>query len=123
MERQRGRWHHLEPLYAEPAAHGPGMPGIDRKLQYDRRSFVGHPGQQQQQHDRDHLSIRASLDDCATWKTDVYQITDGKSGYSDMVVFDDGSVGVLYENGPTHYSEQISFRKIPAATIAKYINE
>ena len=72
---------------------------------------------------RDHLSIRASLDDCATWKTDVYQITDGKSGYSDMVVFDDGSVGVLYENGPTHYSEQISFRKIPAATIAKYINE
>ena len=72
---------------------------------------------------RDHLSIRASLDDCATWKTDVYQITGGKSGYSDMVVFDDGSVGVLYENGPTHYSEQISFRKIPAATIAKYSNE
>lgn len=72
---------------------------------------------------RDHLSIRASLDDCATWKEDVYQITGGKSGYSDMVVFDDGSVGILYENGPTHYSEQISFRRIPAATIAKYINE
>ena len=41
-----------------------------------------------------------------------------------MVVFDDGTdVGILYENGPTHYSEQISFRRIPAATIAKYINE
>ncbi len=72
---------------------------------------------------RDHLSIRASLDDCATWKTDVYQITEGKSGYSDLVVFDDGSVGVLYENGTSVYREQISFRRIPAATIAKYINE
>lgn len=73
--------------------------------------------------ERDHLSIRASLDDCATWKKDVYQITDGKSGYSDIVVFDDGSVGVLYENGISVYREQISFRKIPAATIEKYIHE
>ena len=72
---------------------------------------------------RAHLSIRASLDDCATWKQDVYEITDGKSGYSDLVVFDDGSVGVLYENGTGVYREQISFRRIPAATIAKYINE
>lgn len=72
---------------------------------------------------RAHLSIRASLDDCASWKPEVYQITDRKSGYSDLVVFDDGSIGVLYENGTTVYREQISFRRIPAATIEKYINE
>lgn len=72
---------------------------------------------------RDHLSIRASLDDCASWKSAVYRVTERKSGYSDMVVFEDGSIGILYENGATHYSDQISFRRIPAATIEKYINE
>lgn len=73
--------------------------------------------------ERESLSIRASLDDCASWKTKVYEITEGKSGYSDMVVFDDGSVGVLYENGTSVYREQISFRRIPAETILKYLNE
>lgn len=73
--------------------------------------------------EREHLSLRASLDNCATWKSNVYQITDSKSGYSDLVVFEDGSVGILYENGTSVYREQISFRKIPAATIAKYLNE
>lgn len=72
---------------------------------------------------REKLSIRASLDDCATWKEDVLEITAGKSGYSDLVVFDDGSVGVLYENGVSNYREQISFRRIPASTIEKYLNE
>lgn len=99
------------------------MPGVDRKLQYDGVPSSVILASSNNSTTRDHLSIRASLDDCATWKEDVYQITDGKSGYSDMVVFDDGSIGILYENGPTHYSEQISFRRIPAATIAKYINE
>lgn len=72
---------------------------------------------------REKLSIRASLDDCATWKSEVYEITAAKSGYSDIVVFPDGSVGILYENGPKHYNEQISFRRIPAATITAYINQ
>ncbi len=72
---------------------------------------------------REQLSLRASCDDCATWKTGVCEVTGTKSGYSDLVVFADGSVGVLYENGLTRYNEQISFRRIPADVIAKYINE
>ncbi len=72
---------------------------------------------------RKNLSLRVSKDDCATWKEDVYEITAGHSGYSDLVVFEDGSIGVLYENGSASYYDNISFRRIPASTIKEFINK
>ncbi|MBQ7298032.1 MAG: exo-alpha-sialidase [Alistipes sp.] len=71
---------------------------------------------------RTNLSIRASLDDCKTWKSTVLEITSGKSGYSDLAVLSDGSLLILYETGANVYREKIVYCRVSQAQITKYLN-
>jgi len=65
------------------------------------------------------LTLRFSKNNAVSWQSSL-QINAGLSGYSDLVIMDDGSVGVLYENGRGTYDEQISLRIVPVEEIAKH---
>jgi sialidase-1 len=59
---------------------------------------------------RDHLTVKLSYDEARSWPVSrtVYQ---GLSGYSDLAVLPDNSIGLLYENGTGHYHDKITFAR------------
>lgn len=62
---------------------------------------------------RRNLTIRMSRDLGKTWER-VYNVTEGPTAYSDLVVLENGDVGCLYESGLTMSYEFISWQRIPA---------
>ena len=42
------------------------------------------------------------------------------AGYSDMVVLNDGSLAMLYENGIAAYDDKVTFQLKPASEIEPY---
>lgn len=54
------------------------------------------------------LTVKSSQDDGKTWSLGK-TIWEGKSAYSDIVVLEDGTLGILYENGLKSSYERISF--------------
>lgn len=70
---------------------------------------------------REKMTLRASFDEGRTWPV-ALRLHDGFAAYSDPVVLPDGSVGVLFEAGPTTEDRYagIVFRTIdPAAFLKK----
>ncbi|MEA5005372.1 MAG: sialidase family protein [Rikenellaceae bacterium] len=57
------------------------------------------------------LTIGISSDNGKNWKK-LKSIYKGKSAYSDMVLLEEGNVGILFENGEKEAYERISFKKI-----------
>jgi sialidase-1 len=62
---------------------------------------------------RQHLTIRRSDDDGATWRT-VTTITAATvpAGYSDITKTSRTTLGVLYETGTSNYAERIDFKNV-----------
>ena len=61
--------------------------------------------------DRTHLTVKASLDGGNKWSAG-YTVWAGYAAYSDMVMLDDNTVGVFYENGDTGSYARISFEAV-----------
>jgi sialidase-1 len=59
---------------------------------------------------RQNLTVRLSYDETASWSL-AKTIYSGPSGYSDLAVLGDYSVGVLYENGIDSILERITFTR------------
>lgn len=59
---------------------------------------------------REKMTVKMSRDDGRTWPV-AKLVNKGLSGYSDMAVLPDGTVGILYENGLKAYYEKITFAK------------
>ncbi len=62
---------------------------------------------------RYNLTVRLSYDEGATW-TAGRTIWPHPSSYSDMVVLDDGTIGIIYERGQkgsTHYWDELHFAR------------
>ena len=57
---------------------------------------------------RENLTIRLSYDEGKTWPI-AKVIDSGKSAYSSLAVLPDGSVGVFYEHGEEHDTDQLTF--------------
>lgn len=57
---------------------------------------------------RANMTVRASLDDCATWSR-MLLLHAGPSAYSDLAVLPAGWAGCLYERGERHPYESIFF--------------
>lgn len=57
---------------------------------------------------RINMTVRSSLDETATWNSGK-QIYRGPSAYSDLVAYDGGRAGLLYENGAISPYEKITF--------------
>jgi sialidase-1 len=57
---------------------------------------------------RENMTVRLSYDEGKTWPVSKV-IYPGKSGYSSLAVLPDGSVGLFYEHGPQHDTDQLSF--------------
>jgi sialidase-1 len=62
----------------------------------------------QREFPRDHLSVRISYDEGATWPY-IREIDDGPSAYSALAQLSDGRIGVLWESGDVHPYEKIRF--------------
>ena len=77
---------------------------VDRDDDENLLAWCG-PGQADARAD---LTVRFSRDEGATWSEPVL-IAKGPAAYSDLVLLDGPALGVLYEGGPTPYS-QIVFR-------------
>ncbi len=65
---------------------------------------------------RKNMTIRMSRDSGRHWER-ACTLTEGPAAYSDLMVFPDGDVGILYECGEAGPYETISFARIPAKTI------
>jgi sialidase-1 len=57
---------------------------------------------------REMMTVRLSYDEGKTWPVSKL-IYLGKAAYSSLTVLPDGSVGMLYENGPQHDTDQLTF--------------
>lgn len=62
---------------------------------------------------RRNMTIRMSRDSGRYWER-VCTLTEGPAAYSDLMVFPDGDVGILYECGEKSPYETITFSRIPA---------
>lgn len=60
---------------------------------------------------RKNMSIQISRDGGNTWKKAV-TVFEGHSAYSDMTVFANGDVGIIYENGAENAYDRISFQRV-----------
>lgn len=61
--------------------------------------------------DRKNMTIQISRDGGVSWEPKV-SVYEGHSAYSDMAVFDNGDVGIIFENGLENAYEKITFLKI-----------
>ncbi len=57
---------------------------------------------------RENMTVRLSYDEGKTWLV-AKTIYPGRAAYSSLAVLPDGSVGLLYEHGPQHDTDQITF--------------
>lgn len=64
---------------------------------------------------RRNMTIRMSRDSGKYWER-VCTLTEGPAAYSDLMIFPDGDMGILYECGETNPYETITFARIPAKT-------
>ena len=70
----------------------------------------GHP------ETRHRMTVRASDDGGATWR-DAHVVDERRAAYSDLVLADAETVGLLYETGDASAYETIAFRRIPVAEL------
>ncbi|MGI6544812.1 MAG: sialidase family protein [Limnochordia bacterium] len=68
--------------------------------------------------ERENLTARISYDEGVTW-TEGRTIYAGPASYSDIVAFDDHSVGVLYERGQVYWAEEIAFARFTASWLTQ----
>ena len=61
---------------------------------------------------RTHMTIKGSKDGGATWCSGQL-VWESKTAYSDMVLLDGQTLGILYENGDSGSYERISFVTVP----------
>lgn len=68
------------------------------------------------------MSIRVSTDKGKSWPwiTEVYH---GPSGYSNLVMINESSVGILYEAGEKDLAEGIAFRSYPVKSLIKRLED
>ena len=59
---------------------------------------------------REKMTVKMSTDEARSWPV-ARLVNEGLSGYSDMAVLPDMSVGMLYENGEKAYNEKITFAR------------
>jgi sialidase-1 len=57
---------------------------------------------------REKMTVRLSYNEGKTWPVSK-TIYPGLAAYSSLAVLPDGSVGMLYEHGPQHDTDQLSF--------------
>jgi len=62
------------------------------------------------------MTIKASLDDGATWSTGLV-LEPGPSAYSCLAKLSDDAVGCLYERGEKNAYEQLTFARVPLAAL------
>jgi sialidase-1 len=60
---------------------------------------------------RTNMTLKMSADDGATWAK-RYNVHEGPSGYSDIVMVSAAQIGVLFEKGSSNYNETIAFKVI-----------
>lgn len=65
---------------------------------------------------RVNMTLKQSNDNGQTWSP-VYRFDGAKAAYSDLAVFDDGDVGILYECGMKSPYEKIVFTRLPSEII------
>lgn len=61
---------------------------------------------------RVNMMIKGSVDNGETWRTGQL-VWDKNTAYSDMVMIDDNTIGLFYENGETSSYQRISFERVP----------
>lgn len=64
------------------------------------------------------MTIRVSHDAGATWSS-AYQVSGLPAAYSDLVLADRSTVGLLYETGDFGANETITFRRIPLGEVVR----
>jgi sialidase-1 len=57
---------------------------------------------------RTHMTIKASLDECQTWSSEIV-VHEGPAAYSCMTVLPDGNIGLLFEAGEKAPNEKMVF--------------
>jgi sialidase-1 len=62
------------------------------------------------------MTIRMSKDNAKTWPYS-FLVYDGPSAYSDIVVMNNTTIGILYENGVKDAYEKIEFAVVPVSLI------
>ncbi len=105
----------LVPELVEPSRFSGGCQG---SLLYDAGRGVlwfSNPAATEQ---RENLTVRRSDDGGQTWNAGVV-IHAGPSGYSDLTLLPDGTLGLLFENGETRYNGRISFVRVEASSPAE----
>jgi sialidase-1 len=60
---------------------------------------------------RKNLTVKVSRDSGSTWDR-LFTVTEGPAAYSDILVFPDGSIGVIYECGEKGPYERIAFCRV-----------
>ena len=68
---------------------------------------------------RVNMTLKQSNDNGNTWHP-VYSLKGSKAAYSDLLVFDNGDVGILYECGEKSPYEKIVFTRIPSETVENH---
>jgi sialidase-1 len=59
---------------------------------------------------RERMTVKMSTDEARSWPVSR-EVYEGLSGYSDLAVLPDMSVGLLYENGDKYYHDRITFAR------------
>lgn len=96
---------HVEPLI-EPVCQG-SMVNYIRNGEITNTLLFSNPHSTV----RKDMAIQISRDGGVSWKPHV-SVYEGHSAYSDMVVFNNGDVGIVYENGLENAYEKITFLRI-----------
>ncbi|MFH1539189.1 MAG: sialidase family protein [bacterium] len=91
----------------EPVCQGSILRFTDGKNHDKNRILFSNPNSRT----RDHMTIKISYDEGKSWPV-AKLIYEGPSGYSDMAILPDMSIGLIYENGEKKYHEKLTFARL-----------
>jgi sialidase-1 len=100
------------PELIEPVCQG-SILNLTKNGKLTSRILFSNPASEKE---RVKMTIRMSKDNAKTWPYS-FLVNDGPSAYSDIVVMDNTTVGILYENGVKDAYEKIEFAVVPVSLI------
>ena len=66
---------------------------------------------------RSNMTVRTSADGGTTWEGMEMVVWEGPAGYADMVSFNGGNLGVLFEGGTDTFADFIGFSVVKHASL------
>ncbi|WP_263170902.1 sialidase family protein [Streptomyces sp. SCSIO ZS0520] len=101
------------PYRPQPALAGPVVQGSLLQLPAPGPLLYAGPAHPER---RARMSLRTSTDSGASWRT-ALTLGEDPAAYSDLVLLDADTVGLLYETGRSSAYETLAFRRIPLAAL------